>query len=283
MLQCARLFKRDVHSMSEHETYTSDTALAVPTEHTETASIHVELAAETLGTFLGMPITNTLITTWVVMFLMIAIALVLRRKIAMIPGRMQTLFEALFDFALSQMTQILESEKMARRFFPLIITIFLFVAVANSLHFVPGIGSIGFFQATDHGNTFVPLLRSVNTDLNATLALTIISFLTIEITGIVTIGFFRYAGKFLNFKSILGFIVGIIELMSEMIRLVSFSFRLFGNIFAGEVLIAVIAYFVPVLLPVPLMGFVLFVGVIQALMFALLTLLFIRLAVVEPH
>ena len=123
----------------------------------------------------------------------------------------------------------------------------------------------------------------MNTDLNATLALTIISFLTIEITGIVTIGFFRYAGKFLNFKSILGFIVGIIELMSEMIRLVSFSFRLFGNIFAGEVLIAVIAYFVPVLLPVPLMGFELFVGVIQALIFALLTLLFIRLAVVEPH
>ncbi len=280
-------FQKETCGMTEYETHSQDTTHvadhAADTAHAGTASIHVELAPEILGTFMGVPITNTLITTWIVMFLLVVAALGLRRKLALIPGKMQTLFEALFDFALTHMTQILESERLARKFFPLIVTIFLFVAVANSLHFVPGIGSIGFFQATDHGNTFVPLLRSVNTDLNATLALTIISFLTIEITGIVTIGFFRYAGKFLNFKSLLGFVVGIIELMSEMIRLVSFSFRLFGNIFAGEVLIAVIAFFVPLLLPVPLMGFELFVGIVQALIFALLTLLFIRLAIVEPH
>jgi len=245
--------------------------------------IHVALAPETLGNFYGLPITNTLVTTWIVMALMITIAVLVGRKLTLVPGRIQAFFETLFDFALGQMTQILDSEKMARKFFPLILTLFLFIAVANTLHFVPGIGSIGFFESTSHGNVFVPLLRSVNTDLNSTLAITIISFLTIEITGMLTIGFFRYAGKFLNFKSVLGFIVGIIELMSEMIRLVSFSFRLFGNIFAGEVLIAVITYFVPYALPVPLMAFEVFVGIVQALIFALLTLLFVRLAVVEPH
>jgi len=269
--------------VQETQTMTTEHAINAATETHTGSAIHVELAPETLGVLYGVPITNTLVTTWIVMFLLIGLSLLLRRKLALIPGRLQTFFETLFDFALGQMEEILESKKMARKFFPLVVTIFIFVATANSLHFVPGIGSIGFFTATEHGNVFVPLLRSVNTDLNSTLALTIISFLTIEITGILTIGFFKYVGKFLNFSSVLNFIVGIIELMSEMIRLVSFSFRLFGNIFAGEVLIAVIAYFVPIFVPVPIMGFELFVGIIQALIFALLTLLFIRLAVVEPH
>jgi F-type H+-transporting ATPase subunit a len=239
------------------------------------AGIHVALAPETLGHFLGLPITNTLITTWITIILMVIVAVAVGRKVALIPGRLQSALEALFEFVLDQMENILESREMARKFFPFIVTIFLFIAVANTLHFVPGIGSIQY----DH----MPLLRSVNTDLNATLAITIIAFFVIEITGMVTIGFFRYAGKFINFKSVLGFVVGLIELMSEMIRLVSFSFRLFGNIFAGEVLIAVVTYFVPYALPVPLMAFEVFVGIVQALIFALLTLLFIRMAIVEPH
>src|SRR5690606_17196780 len=117
-----------------------------------------------------------------------------------------------------------------------------------------------------------PFLRAPNTDLNVTLALTIIVVTVIELAGVFTIGLWRYAGKFINFSSPLNFVVGLIELISEAGRLVSFSFRLFGNIFAGEVLIAVVVFFVPYAIPVPLMAFEVFVGFIQAAVFAMLTL-----------
>ena len=116
-----------------------------------------------------------------------------------------------------------------------------------------------------------------------TLALAFISFFTIEITGIAMLGFFKYAGKYVNLKSPVGFAVGIIELISNLGRLISFSFRLFGNIFAGEVMILVASFFLPYLLPVPLMAFEMFVGLIQAIVFAMLTLFFIKLAIAEPH
>ncbi len=256
----------------------SDTA-----KHAE-EGIHVlNLSAEQLGTFFGMPITNTLVTSWIITILLIVIAFFVGKNIKMIPGKIQSLFEVMFDFIMNFMEQILESKKLAHKFFPLIVTIFLFVFTANVTEFVPGIGSIGFFQYDGAHTVFAPILRSINTDLNMTLALAIISFLVIEIAGITAIGFWKYAGKFINFKSPLAFIVGLIELMSETIRLVSFSFRLFGNIFAGEVLIAVVSFFVPYFLPVPIMAFEMFIGFVQAAIFSLLTLLFIKLAVTEPH
>lgn len=241
--------------------------------------IHIALAPEVLGIFWGIPITNTLITSWIVMGVLAVVAVVVGRSVVLVPGKTQVLFESTFGWILEYMEETLESRKLAVRFFPLIVTIFLFVFASNALEFTPGIGSIGFF----HGDEFTPLLRSVNTDLNVTLALAIISFLVIEIAGVVTIGFLKYAGKFVNVKSVLGFLIGIIELFSEIARLISFSFRLFGNVFAGEVLILVVAFFVPVLLPVPLMAFELFVGFMQAAIFSLLTLFFIKIAITEPH
>ena len=123
----------------------------------------------------------------------------------------------------------------------------------------------------------------MNTDLNTTLALTVIAFIVIEVAGVATLGFLRYGKKFVNVSSALGFMVGIIELFSEVARLVSYSFRLFGNIFAGEVMIIVIQHFVPIVLPVPIMLFEVFVGFIQAAIFALLTLFFVKMAITEAH
>ncbi|OGG69542.1 ATP synthase F0 subunit A [Candidatus Kaiserbacteria bacterium RIFCSPHIGHO2_12_FULL_53_13] len=243
------------------------------------SGIHVLLAPEQLGQLWGIPLTNTLLTSWIVIALLISIALLVGRKLQLTPGKLQTFLEMLVSFVYDYITETLESRTWARRMFPLLMTIFLFIAVSNLLEFTPGIGSIGIF----HGDEFLPLFRSVNTDLNVTLALAIIAVFTIEIAGIVAVGFFRYAGKFLNFSSPLNFVVGIIELVSELSRFVSFSFRLFGNIFAGEVLLAVAAFFVPYVLPVPLMSFELFIGVVQAAVFALLTLFFIKLAIAEPH
>ncbi|MCD5384595.1 MAG: F0F1 ATP synthase subunit A [Candidatus Pacebacteria bacterium] len=244
------------------------------------AGIHImPLAAEQLGTFYGLPINNTLLTSWVVILILIIVAFFVGRSIKMVPGKIQIIFESMIAFVYNYMTETFEDRKLARIFLPLILTLFLFILFANSLQFTPGIGSVGIW----HGETLVPLFRSVNTDLNVTLALALISFIVIEFTGIFKLGLFTYIGKFISFKSPLAFIIGIIELGSELVRVVSFSFRLFGNILAGEVLIAVVAYFVPYILPSALMSFELFIGFVQACIFALLTLLFIKLAVIKPH
>src|SRR3989344_3005568 len=241
--------------------------------------IHVVLAPEQLGTLWGLPITNTLITSWIVVAVLIILALTIGKRLRMVPGRFQTLLEWVFGFVYDYIAETLESREMARRFFPLLTTIFLFIFTSNILEFTPGIGSLGLMR----GSEFLPLLRSVNTDLNVTLTLAIISFLVIEITGILVVGAWKYAGKFLNFHSPIGFFVGIIEFFSEIARIVSFSFRLFGNIFAEEVLILVVVYFLPVVGPVPVMLFEVFVGFVQAAIFALLTLFFIKIAIAEPH
>lgn len=240
--------------------------------------IHVALKAEELGMLWGIPITNSLVMTWVVMALIFLFVLVMNRRLALVPGGTQTVLEWGVEGALDYMTQTLEDAKLAKRFFPLIGSLFIFIFVINELAFIPGVGSIGFHG--EHG--FVPLFRPSTTDLNTTLALTIISVLTVEIVGVVMLGFFRYAGKFINFSSPVNFIVGIIELVSELGRLVSLSFRLFGNIFAGEVLIAVVGFFVPYVVPAPFMLFEIFVGFVQAVIFALLTLFFIKLAIAAP-
>lgn len=239
------------------------------------SGVHVVLKGEELWNVGGFSITNSLLMTWIVMAVVISAAFLIGRSLKTVPGRLQAGVEWLFEGVIGFMTDTLENEKMARRFFPLIMTIFLFVFVANQLAFLPGVGTILY----DH----VPLLRAPAADLNFTLALAIIAFLTIEITGILTLGVLKYGSKFVSFKSPVDFVVGIIELISNLSRLVSFSFRLFGNIFAGEVMIIVAMFFLAYFLPAPLIAFEVFVAFIQAVVFSMLTLFFIKLAIMEPH
>lgn len=245
-------------------------------EHHE-AGIHVAIAAEKLGEFIGIPITNTLVTSWLVIAILVGFAFLVRGKLALIPGRLQTLLEEAFSFVYDYIAETLESREMARRFFPLLMTIFLFIFLGNMLHFVPGVGSIQY----DH----MPLLRAPATDLSAPLVLSVIAFFVIQFTGIFTIGMWKYSSKFLinPLRDPIGAAVGLIELIGELVRVVSLSFRLFGNILAGEIVIAVAIYFAPYLLPVPLMIFEILIGFLQAAIFALLTLFFIKLAIAEPH
>lgn len=242
--------------------------------------IHIALAAEEVFHIGSIPITNTLIMSWVVVLLLVVAGSLIGRRAALMPGKAQVLVETVFVGAMEYIEDVLEDKKLARKFFPLLMTLFLFIFTANAIEFTPGIGSLGFFHG---GHEFTPLLRSMNTDFNVTLALALISFLVIEITGVAILGFLKYGKKFVNLSSPLAFVVGLTELLSEVARLISFSFRLFGNIFAGEVLIVVAMAFLPGLLPVPLMVFELFVGFIQAVVFALLTLFFIKVAIAEPH
>ncbi|HUO55970.1 MAG TPA: FoF1 ATP synthase subunit a [Candidatus Paceibacterota bacterium] len=242
--------------------------------------ISVALAPEQIATLWGIPITNTLLTSWIAVAILIIVAVIVRARLSYIPGRFQALLESLILYVQEFINDTLENSLWSRRVFPLLLTLFLFIATSNIIEFTPGIGSIGFFRAD---GSFTPLFRSVNTDLNVTLTLAIISVISIEVIGIMAVGFWRYAGKFFNFTSPLNFIVGLIEFVSELSRFVSFSFRLFGNIFAGEVLIAVATYFAPYIVPAPLMAFEMFVGFVQAAVFALLTLFFIKLAIMDPH
>jgi F-type H+-transporting ATPase subunit a len=243
------------------------------------SGIHVELKAAVLGHILGLPITNSLVMTWLVMAILIIFAFFLSRNLKMIPGKVQTAVEWLCGFAYDYIAETLESDSLAKRFFPLLATIFLLILVGNELEFFPGVGSIGIF----HAGVLTPYLRAPAADLNLTLALAFICFFTIEITGIAMLGFLKYGSKFVNLTSPVGFVVGLLEIISNLSRVVSFSFRLFGNIFAGEVLILVMSFFLPYLLPAPFIGFEMFIGVVQALVFAMLTLFFIKLAIAVPH
>lgn len=256
----------------------------------EEGGIAIHLAAESVWHFFGVGITNTLMTVWLAMAILIVVALVVRSKMVLVPRKLQSLLELLIGGVLDYMTEVLESKDLAKKFFPLVMTIFLFILTMNWVGLLPGIDSVGLTKMVESHTEvgvmeekFVPYFHPAATDLNITIAFALIAFFSIEIAGVALLGFFKYVGKFINFKSPLGFVIGLIELISEIARLISFSFRLFGNIFAGKTLIVVIMFFIPFIVPVPLLAFEVFVGFIQAFIFAILTLYFIKLAVEEPH
>lgn len=255
----------------------------IATTYAAEGGIHVKLAPYIVGEFFGVPITATMLTTWLTMALLIGVAILVKRKIAVVPGKLQSMFELLIGYVYDYMSEVLESRTLARKYFPIVMTIFIFVLALNWVGLLPGVTSIGLYEVHDGVEHFTPLLYPAATDLNITIAFAIIAFFTIEIAGVLAIGFFKYTGKFINFKSFGGFALGLLELVSELARLVSFSFRLFGNIFAGKTLLVVIVFFIPYIVPVPLVAFEVFVGFIQAFVFAILTLFFIKLAVEEPH
>jgi F-type H+-transporting ATPase subunit a len=211
--------------------------------------------------------------------LFVVLAIFLRFNIKLIPGRVQNLFESLVDMLLGIMESVFGNRKTAEQYFPLVATIFLFVMISNWLGLMPGVGSLGI---REHGE-FIPLFRAPAADLNFTIAIAIISVLATNIFGIFAIGFVKHFKKFFNAHKpfpLFSF-VGLLEFLSEFVKIVSFSFRLFGNIFAGEVLLIIIAFLVPYLVPLPFLFLELFVGFIQAFIFAMLTMVFIGMSVVE--
>jgi len=239
------------------------------------------LASETVMELWGHDIRNTLLMAWITMIVLIVIAIIGKAKgYKMIPGRTQSAFdlviEGLFDF----FDSVLQDRKMTRRIFPLVATFFLFIIVANWLGIVPGVGSITVLSSHDGHMMNLPLLRSMNADVNITLALSLISVVMTQYFAIRSIGALPHLGKYFiaPWKSPVGFFVGLLELIGEFTRLISFTFRLFGNIFAGEVLLVVVSFLMPYALPIPFLGLELFVGFIQALVFSLLTLAFIKIS-----
>ncbi len=274
-------------------------------------SPHVAVAPEVLFSIGSFGVTNSLLTALIVDVILVLIAFFATRNMQMVPRGLQNAMEAILEALYNLLRNI--SPKFIDVAWPLVATLFLFVLTSNWLGLLPigtpiGVchhsaeasarlayvqegpqaGAIKLIPAAaaaaeeasyttcGEGYSLIPWLRPPSTDLNFTFAIAILSFVFFEYWGFRTLGI-GYLSKFFNLKGIMSF-VGIIEFISELIKPIALALRLFGNIFAGEVLIAVLTFMVPLVLPMPIYAFELFVGFIQALVFALLTMAFLSIA-----
>jgi F-type H+-transporting ATPase subunit a len=302
---------------------------------------HIAIAAETLFSVGPIDVTNTMITSWIVVATMVLVVFLATRRWEMVPRGAQNVVEAAVE-AFYNLVINVAGEKNGRRFFPVVATIFFFVLASNWLSLLPVFNTIGgvqeeehgfvmkdaggvayvpfsgpgglsadsidgddpdheeqYEQAIDDGNVvgeLLPFLRGPNTDLNTTLALAIVSAIAVETWGITSLGIMSYGSKFFRpgtffrgiarfnpamvFQGIIDGFVGFLEFISECVRLLSFTARLFGNMFAGEVVILMFTFMTPLLITTFIFyPLELFVGVIQAFIFAMLTLVFGVMAV----
>lgn len=245
--------------------------------------MHISIAAEKLFALGPLPVTNSLLVTWLTILLFVVVIIIVKLKKNFIPQGIQNVVEYIIEFFYRTVCDVFESEARGRKYFPLVMTIFLFVLIINWLGLLPGVGTIGFERIEHEHATFVPLLRGASADLNTTIALALISVFMIQIFSIRELGLKGFLGRFVKLRSPIMFFVGVLELIAEVAKIISFSFRLFGNIFAGEVLLTVMIALTFFIVPVPFLVLEIFVGLIQAVIFSLLTLFFIKIAVIEEH
>ena len=231
--------------------------------------MEIHLAPEEIFKAGDFNITNTLIVSMAFLLLFFILSKKTSSNLKLVPGRLQNFFESLIEVIFNFMDGVLEDRGKTKKFFPLVATIFIFVIVSNWLEILPGLGSI--------------LVRSPSSDLNFTLAIAISAVIGIQVFSITSIGLIKYIKRFINFSGPINFFVGILELVSEAAKIVSFSFRLFGNIFAGEVLLIVMYFLAPYIIPLPFMILEIFVGFIQALVFSMLTLVFLKIGTAETE
>jgi len=243
---------------------------------------HVQLPAEEVFSLFGFPITNTMLAAWFTIIVVVGLSYIATRKMKIVPSGLQNIVEAGVEM-LYNFVRGVAGERYGRSFFPIIATIFIFVMFNAWLALLPFFGAGIYIKETG-----TPLLRGANTDINFPLTLAIVSFIFVEYWGIRALGLFRYLRKFFNIGGLLrghiltgitDMFVGLMELISEFARLISFTFRLFGNMLAGELLLIAIVFLIPLVMVVPFYGLELFIGFVQALIFGGLTLVFATMAV----
>ncbi|MBP9869789.1 F0F1 ATP synthase subunit A [Patescibacteria group bacterium] len=261
--------------------------------------MNVPIAAEPIFQLGSFPVTNAYINSTIALVLFVIFAIILRTRIQKIPGKLQNATESLLEFLLGYFDQVTQDREKSKKFLPLCGTLFLFILISNWMGLFPGTGSIGRWIMHEGHLVLAPILRPANSDLNLTLAMAAVSVIFSHLLGMVTLGFFVHWNKFIQIGTVakalitlnpvkiltalVEFVVGIIELFSEVAKVVSLSLRLFGNIFAGEVLITVISSLFAFALPIPFMALELIVGVVQATVFTLLTLVYLTVATEKPH
>lgn len=269
---------------------------------TEQVNHEVTIFAEPIFHIGDFQITNSLLISWFAVLLVLIIGLGLRKKIDIIPGKIQNIFEMVIDKFLEIFDSVTNSREKSLKFFPLIFALFVFILLNNWFGLLPGVGSIGRTVSGHGEKVFVPFFRGGTADLNTTLALAIIGVVASHIIGVVSVGIFNHFNKFINIKAILEMpgrifkdpavlvvnpikvFVGVLEIIGEIAKVASLSFRLFGNIFAGEVLLASISAIFVFGAPIPFMFLEVLVGLIQALIFAILVLVYLTMnTTVEEH
>ena len=259
------------------------------------------------------PVTNTVLNTIFVDGFLLLLAYLTRSKLALIPGIFQNLIEIVIS-GFNDFVSGVAGER-TKKIFPYFMTFFLFILVANWSGLIPGIMAFGIphinydsGEATMH---ITPFIRPLTSDLNATLALAMVSLVATHVLAIKELGFKEYISRFLTFipflisllkgkpkvdvsiKEPLNFVIGVItplvmifvgllELVSEFVKAISLSFRLFGNIYAGEVVLSTVQGIFAFIFPIPFLMLEVIVGAIQALVFAMLTMVFMVI-LSSPH
>ena len=234
--------------------------------------------------------TNTMVNVWLAIVVFFIIGLMLRKRLALKPGKMQNFMEYFLEIMMGYFDQVTGDRKKTMRFLPIVGSVFFFILLSNWLGLLPGTGSITI------GHNM--LLRPANTDLNLTVAMALVSVISSHLFGLFTVGVFTHLNKFVQigtlfksltkgpvaiFTALVEMVVGVIEMISEVAKVLSLSLRLFGNIFAGEVLISVLSSLVGIIVPTPFMLLELLVGLIQAGVFTMLTLVYLTVMTTAPH
>lgn len=239
--------------------------------------LNISFKPEYIFTLAGFSVSNSLFTSLIVTVLLILFSLYFYARRDSDDFLVTSIKSLLYEL-IKLIDGVTEDRSLTRQVLPLVATFFIFIVTANLIALIPGF--LGSFYVKI-GSARLPLLRSPNSDLNTTVALALVSVFAIQMFSLKFLGVFGYLGKFINFRSPIKFILGFFEIISEAAKILSFSFRLFGNIFAGEVLLLVIAFLIPFIIPLPFMILEIFVGIIQAFIFAMLTLTFIKTSIVR--
>ncbi len=232
----------------------------------------IVLRPEVIGQIGFLPITNTMFVSWIIVLILVAISVLATRKVKLVPTGLQNVMEIVVETGYSQVESLAGSSR-ANVFFPIVMTFFLFIFVANWVGLFPGFGTILYKD--------VPLLRSINSDLNMTLGLAILSAVITHAFAIKYLGLKDYLKRWVSLNPIFLF-VGLLEIVSEFTKIVSLSFRLFGNIFAGEVVLSTVSSIAAFIVPLPFTFLEIIVGFVQAAVFMMLTLVFMVL-LTEKH
>ncbi|PIR57648.1 MAG: hypothetical protein COU71_03100 [Parcubacteria group bacterium CG10_big_fil_rev_8_21_14_0_10_38_31] len=241
--------------------------------------LNISIAPEIIFYIKSFPVTNSLLWSLFISAFLILVTLILRFSLKMVPGGLQSCAEVLIEESFNFVKSVIGSEEKAKKVFPLFFTLFIFILAANLFTFIPGQSAI----TIKNGDGVISVFRAVMADYGMVLVLTIISVIIIQVVAIATHGPWGYLGKFLNFKSPLKFFLGVMDIVGEIAKILSLSFRLFGNIFAGEVLGMVMLFLIPFIAPLPFMFLGVLTAIVQAFVFATLTLVFITLASeIEP-
>ncbi len=243
---------------------------------------HVPIAPEIIGNIGSFPLTNTLLDSFLITLLLSICAVVLSRKITAVPDNFQALMEIVVE-NIFKITEQLAGTKV-HAFFPWVMTYFLYILAANLVGLLPGVSTIGFHQFQNGETVFVPIFRPINSDLNMTLGLALLSVLVTHFFSIYYLGFKGYLKRWFSLKMFgIMFFVGILELIAEFTKMLSLSLRLFGNILSGKVLMKTAASFSAFFLPLPFYFLELVVSVVQAVVFMMLTLVFMVILSNKNH